>query len=143
MDLVTALPPDGDRRFNACLVLADRYSKSSILFPFNEDKTAMDTAIMIWNIFISNTGLFQNMVSDKDPRCTSAVWKKLHNPFGTKLSFSMGYLPQAGGLAEGMRQIVEAMIQIFCAYGMELLDSDGCNHEWCVLLQALELVYKT
>ncbi|MBW0460400.1 hypothetical protein O181_000115 [Austropuccinia psidii MF-1] len=87
MDWVTALPPGGDRSYNACLVLVDRYSKTTMFLPCHKDDTAMDTAIMIWNKFISHTGLFQNIISDRDPIFTSALWTKLHNLFGTKLSF--------------------------------------------------------
>ncbi|MBW0586062.1 hypothetical protein O181_125777 [Austropuccinia psidii MF-1] len=59
MDWVTALPPGGDRSYNACLVLVDRYSKAPMFLPCHKDDTAMDTAIMIWNQVISHTGLFQ------------------------------------------------------------------------------------
>ncbi|MBW0559094.1 hypothetical protein O181_098809 [Austropuccinia psidii MF-1] len=51
MDWVTALPPGGDRSYNACLVLVDRYSKTPMFLPCHKDDTAMDTAIMIWNKF--------------------------------------------------------------------------------------------
>ncbi|MBW0512505.1 hypothetical protein O181_052220 [Austropuccinia psidii MF-1] len=87
MDWVSALPPGGDRTFNACLVLVDRYSKTPIFSPFHKDDTAMDTAIMIWNKVISYTGLFQNIISDRKPKSTSALWTNLHSLFGEKLSF--------------------------------------------------------
>ncbi|MBW0537936.1 hypothetical protein O181_077651 [Austropuccinia psidii MF-1] len=91
MDWVTALPPGGDRSYNACLVLADRYIKTPMFLPCHKDYTAMDTAIMIWNKAISHTGLFQNIISDRDPKFTSALWTSLNNIFGTKLSFSTAY----------------------------------------------------
>ncbi|MBW0569058.1 hypothetical protein O181_108773 [Austropuccinia psidii MF-1] len=87
MDWTTALPPGGDRSYNACLVLVDRYSKTPMFLPCHKDYTAMDTAIMIWNEVISHTGLFQNIISDRDPKFTSALWTNLHSLFGTKLSF--------------------------------------------------------
>ncbi|MBW0557429.1 hypothetical protein O181_097144 [Austropuccinia psidii MF-1] len=87
MDFGTALPPAGDRSYNACLVLVDRYSKATMFLPCHKDDTAMDTAIMIWNKAIYHTGLFQNIISDRDPKFTSALWTNLHNLFGTKLSF--------------------------------------------------------
>ncbi|MBW0575668.1 hypothetical protein O181_115383 [Austropuccinia psidii MF-1] len=87
MDWITALPPGGDRSYNECLVLVDRYSKTPMFLPCHQDDTAMDTAIMIWNKVISHTGLFQNIISDRDPKFTSALWTNLHNLFGTKLSF--------------------------------------------------------
>ncbi|MBW0550059.1 hypothetical protein O181_089774 [Austropuccinia psidii MF-1] len=38
---------------------------------------------------------------------------------------------------------LEDMIRIFCAYGLEFKDSDGLTHDWCTLIPALELDYKT
>ncbi|MBW0515959.1 hypothetical protein O181_055674 [Austropuccinia psidii MF-1] len=118
MDWVTALPPGGDISYNACLVLVYRYSQTPIFLPFHKDDTAMDIAIMIWDKAISHTGLFKNIISDKDPKFTSALWKNLHNLFGTKLSFSTAYHPQTDGLAEKMIWTLEDMIRRFCAYGL-------------------------
>ncbi|MBW0547852.1 hypothetical protein O181_087567 [Austropuccinia psidii MF-1] len=42
-----------------------------------------------------------------------------------------------------MIQTLEDMIRIFCAYGLELKYSDGFTHDWCTLIPALELAYKT
>ncbi|MBW0560644.1 hypothetical protein O181_100359 [Austropuccinia psidii MF-1] len=103
----------------------------------------MDTAIMIWNEVISHTGLFQNIISYRDPKFTSALWTNLHNLFGTKLSFSTSYHPQINGLAERMIQTLEDMIIRFCSYGLEFEDSDGSTHDWCTLIPDLELAYKT
>ncbi|MBW0503968.1 hypothetical protein O181_043683 [Austropuccinia psidii MF-1] len=107
MDWVTDLPLGGDRSFNACLVLADMYSKIPVLLPCHKDDTAMNTAIIIWNRVIMHTGLFQNIISDRDPKFTSALWTDLHNIFGTKLSFSTEYNPQTDRLAEKMIQAME------------------------------------
>ncbi|MBW0589531.1 hypothetical protein O181_129246, partial [Austropuccinia psidii MF-1] len=81
--------------------------------------------------------------SDRDPKFTSALWTNLHNLFGTKLSISTAYHPQTDGLAERMIQTLEDMIRRFCAYGVEFKDSDGFPHDWCTLIPALELKYKT
>ncbi|MBW0581187.1 hypothetical protein O181_120902 [Austropuccinia psidii MF-1] len=42
-----------------------------------------------------------------------------------------------------MMQTLEYMIRRFYAYGLELKDSDGFTHDWCTLIQSLELEYKT
>ncbi|MBW0564895.1 hypothetical protein O181_104610 [Austropuccinia psidii MF-1] len=104
MDWVTALPPGGDRSYNACLVLVD---------------------------------------SDRDTNSTSVLWTNLHNLFGTKFSFSTAYHPQTLGLAERMIQTLEDMIRRFCAYELEFKGSHGFTHDWCTLIPALELAYKT
>ncbi|MBW0564642.1 hypothetical protein O181_104357 [Austropuccinia psidii MF-1] len=143
MAWATALPPGGDRGCNTCLVLVDRYSKTPMFLPCQKDDTAMDTTIIRWNKAISHTGLFQNIISDRDPKLTSALWTNLNNFFGKQLSFSTAYHPQTDDLAERMIQTLEDMIKRVCDYGLEFKDSDGFTHDWCTLIPALELAYKT
>ncbi|MBW0464574.1 hypothetical protein O181_004289 [Austropuccinia psidii MF-1] len=88
----------------------------------------MDTSLLICNRFIPHKGLFKNIISDRDPKLTSALWTNLHRLFGTKLSFSTAYDPQSDGLAERMIQTLEDIIRTFCAYGLEFKDSDGFTH---------------
>ncbi|MBW0564992.1 hypothetical protein O181_104707 [Austropuccinia psidii MF-1] len=143
MDGATALPSTGGRSLNACLVLVDRYSKTPMFPPCHKDEKAVEKAIMISHRVISHTGLFQNIISDRDPKFASALWTNINNVFGTKLSFSTDYHPQTDGLAERMIQNLEEMIRIFCDYGLELKYSDGFTHYWCTLLPAIALAYKT
>ncbi|MBW0478097.1 hypothetical protein O181_017812 [Austropuccinia psidii MF-1] len=112
MDFVTVLPPQGDKIYNSCLVIVDRLSKTPIFLPCHKDNTAMDTALLIWNEVASWTGIFTNIISDRDPIFTSALWKNLHQLFGTKLFFSTAYHPQTDGLAERMIQTLEDMTSI-------------------------------
>ncbi|MBW0473035.1 hypothetical protein O181_012750 [Austropuccinia psidii MF-1] len=143
MDCVTALPPSGDKSYNSCFVIVDSYIRNSILLPCHEDDTAMDTALLLWSRVTSHTGLFKNIIIERDPNFTSALWTNLHRFFGTNLSFSTEYPPQTDGLAERMIQTSEYRIRRFCAYGLEFKDSDGFTHDWCTLIPALELAYKT
>ncbi|MBW0513955.1 hypothetical protein O181_053670 [Austropuccinia psidii MF-1] len=128
MDWVTALPPSGDRIDDAFLVIVYRYSKTPIFLPCHKYDTAVDTALLLWSRVISHTGLFNNNISDRDPKFTSALWTNLHRFFGTKLSFSKAYHPQTDGLAERMIQSLEYMISRFCAYELEFKGSDGFTH---------------
>ncbi|MBW0528109.1 hypothetical protein O181_067824 [Austropuccinia psidii MF-1] len=143
MDWVIALPPACEKSQNAFLAIVDRYSKTPIFLPFDKDETAMNTALLIWNTVISHIGIFESIISDRDPKFISALWTTLHKLLGKKLSFSTAYHPQTDGLAERMIQILEDMIRIFCAYGLELKDSDVFTHDWCKLITTLKLDYKT
>ncbi|MBW0593458.1 hypothetical protein O181_133173 [Austropuccinia psidii MF-1] len=116
MDWVTGLPRGGDRSYNACLVILDRFSKTPIFLPCNKDDTAMDTALLRWNRVVSWTGIFTNIIT---------------------------YHPQTDGRAERMIQTLEDMVRRFCAYGLEFKDCDVFTHHWCTLLEALESAYKT
>ncbi|MBW0510445.1 hypothetical protein O181_050160 [Austropuccinia psidii MF-1] len=143
MDWVTALPPSGDRRYNSCLVIVDRHSKTPIFLPCHKYDTAMDTTLLLWNRVISHTGVFNNIISDRDPKFTSALWANLHRFFGTKLSFSTAYNPQTDGMEERIIQNLEEIIRRFCAYGLEFKCSDVFTYDWCTLIPALEFAYKT
>ncbi|MBW0573122.1 hypothetical protein O181_112837 [Austropuccinia psidii MF-1] len=129
MDWVTGLPPGGDRSYNACLVIVDIFSKTPIFLPCHKDDTAMDTALLIWNRLITWSGIFTKIIIDRDPKFTSALWKNLHQLFGTKLSFSTAYHPQTDGLSERMIQPLEDMVRRFCAYGLEFKYCDGFTHD--------------
>ncbi|MBW0546319.1 hypothetical protein O181_086034 [Austropuccinia psidii MF-1] len=139
MNWVTCLPPGGDRSYNAFLVIVDIFSKNIIFLPCHKD----DTALLIWNRVVSWTGILTNILSDRDPKFTSALWTNLHQVFGKKLSFSTAYHPQTDGLAERMIQTLENMVSRFCAYGIEFKDCGRFTHDWCTLLPELELAYKT
>ncbi|MBW0576541.1 hypothetical protein O181_116256 [Austropuccinia psidii MF-1] len=143
MDWVTGLPPGGDRRYNACLVIVDIFSKTPIFLPFHKDDTDIDTALLIWNRVVSWTGIFTNIISDKDPKLNSGLWTNLHQLFGTKLSFPTAYHLQTDVLAERMIQTVEDMVRRFCAYGLEFKYCDEFTHDWSTRLPPPELTYKT
>ncbi|MBW0507616.1 hypothetical protein O181_047331 [Austropuccinia psidii MF-1] len=143
MEWVTALPLSGEKCYNACLVIVDRYSKTPIFLSCHKDETAMDTALLLWSRVISHPGLFKNIISERYLKFTSALWTNLHRVFGTKLSFSTAYYPQTDGLAERMIQTLKDMIRRIFAYGLEFKASGGFTHDWCTLIPALELEYKT
>ncbi|MBW0502109.1 hypothetical protein O181_041824 [Austropuccinia psidii MF-1] len=85
MDWVTELPPSGQKSYNSCLIIVDGYRKTPIFLPCYKNDTAVDTALVLWSRVISHMGLFKNIMSDRDPKFTSALWTNLHRLFGTKL----------------------------------------------------------
>ncbi|MBW0503072.1 hypothetical protein O181_042787 [Austropuccinia psidii MF-1] len=131
------------RSYNACLVLVGRFSNTPIFLPFHKDDTAMDKALLICKRVLSWTAIFTNIISDRYPKFTSALWTNFNQLFGTKVSFSTAYHPQTDGLGERMIQTLEDMVRKSCAYGLEFKDCDLFTHYWCTLLQSQELAYKT
>ncbi|MBW0532154.1 hypothetical protein O181_071869 [Austropuccinia psidii MF-1] len=103
----------------------------------------MAKALQNWHTVVSWTAIFTNIISDRDPKFISALCTNLHHLFGTKLSFSTAFHPQADGLAEIIIQTLEDRVRRFCAYGLELKNCYGLTHSWCTLLPELELEYKT
>ncbi|MBW0496183.1 hypothetical protein O181_035898 [Austropuccinia psidii MF-1] len=110
---VTALPPGGEKSYNACFVIVERYSRTPIFLPCHKDDTAMDRGLLIWNRLIFHTGLFANIISDRYTKFMSALETNLHMLLGTKLSLSTAYHPQTDGLAERIIKTLEDTVRTF------------------------------
>ncbi|MBW0525934.1 hypothetical protein O181_065649 [Austropuccinia psidii MF-1] len=125
MDWVTGLVPGGKENLNACLIIVDRFSKSTRFLPCHKEDTAMDTALLFWNNIISTCGVPEIIISNRDPKFISEFWTNLFDMLSTKLSFSTAYHPQRDGLAGRMIQTMEDILKRFCSYGMEYKDHEG------------------
>ena len=55
------------------------------------------------------------MISDKDPRFTSAFTVELYKRMGTKQAMSTAYHPQTNGQTERMNRILEDVLRHFVA----------------------------
>ncbi|MBW0515482.1 hypothetical protein O181_055197 [Austropuccinia psidii MF-1] len=140
-------PPEASQMKCLCpfwpLEKLNYFLKTPIFLPCHKDDSGMETALLIWNRVISWTGIFTNIISERDSSFTSPPWKNLHQLFGPNLSFSTAYHPQTDGLAERMIQTLEDMVRRFCSYGLEFKDFDGFTPDGCTILPALEFSYKT
>ncbi|MBW0540651.1 hypothetical protein O181_080366 [Austropuccinia psidii MF-1] len=139
--------PESKQEYRQEIWTDDTYSGTKIpltpiFLPCHKEYTATHTALLLWSRVISHTGLFRNIISDRDPKFTSALWTNLHRFFGTELSLSTANHPQTDGLAERMIKSLQEIIRRFCAYGLEVKDSDGLTHDWCTLIPEVELAYK-
>ncbi|MBW0487105.1 hypothetical protein O181_026820 [Austropuccinia psidii MF-1] len=74
MDWVTGLVPGGKEKFNACLIIVDRFSKSVRCLPSHKENTAMNTSLLFRKNPISTCEVPKIIISDKDPKFTSGFW---------------------------------------------------------------------
>ncbi|MBW0568611.1 hypothetical protein O181_108326 [Austropuccinia psidii MF-1] len=65
------LVPGGKENYNACLIIADRFSKSMRCLPCHKEDTVINTALSFWNNIISTCGVPKIISSDMDPKFTS------------------------------------------------------------------------
>ncbi|MBW0551828.1 hypothetical protein O181_091543 [Austropuccinia psidii MF-1] len=110
MDWVTGLVPGGKGNYNACLIIVGSFSKSMRCLPCHKEDTAIDTALLFWNIIISTCGVPKIIISDRDPKFPSEVWTSLYDMLGIKLDFSTAYHPQTDGSAERMIHKMEDIL---------------------------------
>ncbi|GMF41025.1 unnamed protein product [Phytophthora fragariaefolia] len=106
MDFVFGLPPDADQR-NGVLVFEDRFTKMVHLTPVSDTVTAAETAAHFVDCVFHHHGLPESIVSDRDPRFTSAFWTDLFQLLGPKLSMSMAAHPDTDGQTERVNRVLE------------------------------------
>lgn len=70
-DFIFGLTPDSQDR-TGILVFVDRFSKLTHLVPVHATITALETVVHFIDAVIRHHGLPENIISDRDPRFTSA-----------------------------------------------------------------------
>ncbi|GMF49875.1 unnamed protein product [Phytophthora fragariaefolia] len=112
MDFVFGLPPDADGR-NGVLVFADRFTRMVHLTPVSDTVTVAETAAHFVDCVFRHHGLPESIVSDRDPRFTSAFWTALFQLLGTKLSMSTAAHPETDGQTERVNRVVEDVLRSY------------------------------
>jgi hypothetical protein len=131
MDFIIALPESEGH--TEIWVIVDRFTKMAHFVPLMVGKkTSKDLARIfvqqIWKLH----GLPQDIVSDRDRRLTSDIWRDMCAILGIDQRMSSGYQPETDGQTERVNQTVEAYIRSFC--------NDEQNN-WFELLPMAEYSY--
>ena len=95
------------------LITTDRFSKVVHIIPTHRTVTAEVTADLLLEGLVRLHGLPGSLVSDRDPRFTSAVWDALWKAFGTRLRMTTAHRPQADGQSERSNRSVQTILRGF------------------------------
>nr|GEV91156.1 putative reverse transcriptase domain-containing protein [Tanacetum cinerariifolium] len=87
MDFVTGLPRT-QKKNDAIWVVVDRLTKSAHFLPIRKDFSISRLADIFQQEIVRLHGIPAKIVSDRDLRFTSRVWKGLQSAWGTRLKFS-------------------------------------------------------
>jgi hypothetical protein len=110
LDFITDLP-ETPQKHDSLLVLVDKLTKFVRLIPTRKDATAVDTARLLIEHVFANHGFPKVLISDRDPKFTSAVWTAFCGQLGIKRALSTAYHPQTDGQTERMNRVVEEVIR--------------------------------
>ena len=110
MDFIVGLPRV-QKGFDSIWVIVDRLTKSAHFLPVKSTYTMDQYAQLYVQEIVRLHGVPNAIVSDRDPKFTSAFWTSLHRAMGTKLAFSTAYHPQSNGQTERVIQILEDMLR--------------------------------
>ena len=110
MDFITKLPRTASG-CDAIWVIVDRLTKSAHFLAISEDDSVDKLARLYVKEIISRHGVPISIISDRDSRFTSALWRSLQTALGTRLDMSTAYHPQTDGQSERTIQTLEDMLR--------------------------------
>ncbi|KAJ7992780.1 hypothetical protein DPEC_G00282250 [Dallia pectoralis] len=93
------------------LTVVDRFSKLTHFVPLPKLPSARGTADLLVREVFRIHGLPCDVVSDRGPQFSSAVWKAFCTAIGATVSMSSGFHPQTNGQAERMNQKLETTLR--------------------------------
>ena len=110
LDVILAMPKSGEH--DACLVICDLFTKTVRLRATTGKATAKDIADLVMDAIIYTGFLPCTIVSDRDPKYISALWKAIMRGLDIQLSIASPYHQQADP-AERTIQTVETVLRCY------------------------------
>jgi len=112
MDLITQLPPTASG-FDAIVCFVDKLSGHMHCVATNTTIDAPTLADMLLRVVVAEFGMPKSIISDRDARFTSRMWRALFATLGTRLNMSTAYHPQTDGLTERANQTLEQVLRAY------------------------------
>jgi len=130
MDFITELPTSEGS--DQLWVIVDRFTKMAHFIPLQENAT-MDLAVVFAREGWKHHGLHTDcIVSDRDSRFTSQIWKEFLQLLGIRLRMSTAFHPQTDGQRERLNQTIETYLLTFVRKEQD---------DWVRLLPMAEFAY--
>ena len=111
MDFITGLPSVNG--ISQVLVVVDRFTKKIFAIPLPTKTSALETATALFENIFRDEGWPLEIISDRDVKFTSALWRHLFDTVGTKLSFSYAYHQRFDGQTEVMNRVLEDSLRAY------------------------------
>nr|GFC83453.1 putative reverse transcriptase domain-containing protein [Tanacetum cinerariifolium] len=112
MDFVTMLPKSS-QGYNTIWVIVDRLTKSVIFTPIRETDPIDKLARIYLKEVVTRHEIPVSIISDRDLRFTSNLWRSLQNALGTRLDMSTASHPKTDGQSERTIQTLEDMLRAY------------------------------
>ncbi|GBG59182.1 hypothetical protein CBR_g32198 [Chara braunii] len=92
-------------------VIIDRFTKYARLVAMPETARTDYVIKLFKDNWVRDFGLPKSIVSDRDVRFTSELWKKTAEQMGSQLQMTSGNHPEASGQAEQMNRVVQHLLR--------------------------------
>jgi hypothetical protein len=133
MDLVGPLPKTS-KGHDTIVVMVDKFTKLAHFAPTVITVNAPQLAEIVLTRIVLQHGVPSAIISDRDPRFTSQMWRALWKMLDTSLNMSTAYHPQTDGQTERMNRTLEEMLRAY-------VNDKGTD--WDQHLPLAELAYNT
>ncbi|KAI0500013.1 hypothetical protein KFK09_018221 [Dendrobium nobile] len=104
--------PRSRQGHDAIWVVVDRLTKSAHFLPIRQTDSVDRLAQIYVKEIVRLHGVPRVIVSDRDGRFTSRLWKGIQQGLGTKLHFSTAFHPQTDGQSERTIQVLEDLLRL-------------------------------
>ena len=108
------------RKHDAVWVIVDRLNKLAHFLAIQMTFTLEEFCRLYIREIVRLHGVPVSIVSNRDPRFTTHIWKSFQRAMGTQLIISIAFHPQMNGRSERTIQVLEDMLK---AYVLDLKGS--------------------
>ncbi|KAG9186916.1 hypothetical protein G6011_01003 [Alternaria panax] len=138
MDFIVKLPkslePGSGRLCDTVLVIMCRLTKGAKFVPTEETITAEECAYEVSKALMSEHGMPEEFITDRDKLFTSKYWDTFLAKLGVKKKLSTSFHPETDGQTERTNQTLEQYLRM---YANKLQDN------WVELLPTAQLAYNS
>lgn len=115
IDFVLALPVS-DEGYDCTMTATCKFSRKIMLMAGKTNYTAEEWAdVLLTQLLLLDWGVPKAIISDRDRKFVSALWKQIFTRLGVGLLYSTAYHPQTDGSSERTNQRVEIALRFWIA----------------------------
>lgn len=116
MDFILALPSSVPDRYDCALTVTNKFSKAITIIPGQVTYSAVQWAVpLLERLQLLLWGLPMAIISDRDPKFVSVLWRTMMERLGVRLIFTTAWHPSADGMSERTNQTVEIALRYLLA----------------------------
>lgn len=116
IDFILALPKTPLEEWDVVMTVTDKLSKAITILPGKSNWTAEEWGIaLIYHLLYILWGLPRAIISDRDRKFTSSMWRGIFSKLNVNLLFSTSWHPQTDGASERTNQQIEIAMRYLCA----------------------------